>query len=61
VVVAVVRDPSVLYNPAPGTVLAAADQIVLMGSRPQLAAAHETLSEIQTGAQTAQRTPRVVS
>jgi len=60
VVVAVVRDPSVLYNPAPGTVLAAADQIVLMGSRPQLAAAHDALSEIQVGVQAGPRTPPVV-
>ena len=59
VVVAVVRDPSVIYNPAPGTMLAAGDQIVLMGSRPQLAAAHEALSEIQAGATAAQRTPPV--
>ncbi len=61
VVVAVVRDPSVIYNPAPGTVMAEADQIVLMGSRMQLAAAHEALSEIQLGPGATQRTPPVVS
>ncbi len=61
VVVAVVRDPTVIYNPAPGTVLAEADQIVLMGSRMQLAAAHEALSEIQLGPGATQGTPRVIS
>ena len=60
VVVAVVRDPNVIYNPAPGTVLAEADIIVLIGSRAQLAAAHEALSEIQTGSAAAQNTPPVV-
>jgi len=50
VMVAVVRDPSVIYNPGPDTRLAEADQIVLMGSRGQLAMAHETLDEIQAGA-----------
>jgi len=60
VVVAVVRDPSAIYNPGPGTVLAEGDQIVLMGSRPQLAAAHEALSEIQLRAPAVQRTPPVV-
>ena len=47
VMVAVVRDPSVIYNPGPDTELAGADQIVLMGSRAQLAMAHELLDEIQ--------------
>ena len=59
--VAVVREPRVIYNPPSSTVLAGADQLVLMGSRMQLAAAHEALSEIQAGAPAAQRTPRVVS
>ena len=58
-VVALVRDPSAIYNPAPAVVLAAGDLIVLMGSRTQLEAAHEALSEIQTDA-TAGRTPPVV-
>jgi K+:H+ antiporter len=60
VVVAVVRDPSVIYNPGPDTRLAGADQIVLMGSRAQLEAAHEALDEIQTGNPAAQRIPPVV-
>ena len=58
VVVAVVRDSSVIYNPGPEIQLAGADQIVLMGSRAQLEAAHEALDEIQTGP-AAQRIPPV--
>ncbi len=61
VVVAVVRDSSVLYNPGPELQFAGADQIVLMGSRAQLEAAHEALDEIQTGPRTAdERVPPVV-
>ena len=61
VVVAVVRDPSVIYNPGPGTVLAEADQLVLIGARTQLAAAHEALNEIQLGAPDAPSTPPLIS
>ena len=61
VVVAVVRDPSVIYNPGPGTVLAEADQLVLIGARTQLAAAHVALNEIQLGAPDAPSTPPLIS
>ena len=61
VVVAVVRDPSVIYNPGPETKLAGADQIVLMGSRSQLAMAHEALAEVQEGASASGQRPPVGS
>ena len=47
VAVALVREADVLYNPAPDTPLDEADQLVLMGSRTQLAQAHRVLDEIQ--------------
>ena len=47
VVVALVRDASAVYNPGPEVPLAEADQVVLMGSRRQLAEAHQLLSQIQ--------------
>jgi len=47
VAVALVRDTGVIYNPGPEIPLEAGDQLVLMGSRRQLGAAHEALSEIQ--------------
>jgi CPA2 family monovalent cation:H+ antiporter-2 len=46
VVVALVRSGGVVYNPAPETALADGDQLVLMGSRGQLAAANDALEEI---------------
>ena len=49
VVVALVRPREVLYNPAPNTTLADGDQLVLMGSRLQLAAANEALEETHSG------------
>jgi len=49
VVVALVRPHEVIYNPAPGTVLAGGDQLVLMGSRLQLEAANEALEESHSG------------
>jgi CPA2 family monovalent cation:H+ antiporter-2 len=47
VVVALVRSSGLVYNPGPEVCLAEADQVVLMGSRPQLEAAHDALNEIQ--------------
>jgi len=61
VVVALVRDSGVLYNPGPEILIAEADQIVLMGSRAQLEAADGALGEIQGGPPApAERVPPVV-
>jgi len=63
VVVGVVRDLSVLYNPAPELKLAEADQIVLMGARAQLQSADAVLGEIQRGEKlpaVSERVPPVV-
>ena len=57
VVVALVRPHEVVYNPGPDAELAAGDQLVLMGSRLQLGAAHEALEEIQSGASLSPRPP----